>query len=375
MLLRDPDDGDDATQATFISAYTSLLGGNEVREPAAWLATIARHECAARAQARMREPLPLIDADLGVVPGPEVEFERRAAVGDLQAAIAGLPEKQQEVVVLRDLFGLQYKEVSVALGMSVASVESLLFRARRTLRVNLKPVATGALVVPLAVRDGIAQAVPLFGATGGTTTGGVIGFGLLAKLSGGPTALKLAAGVAAVAAAGSTAVVGVEHADRGVAPQRSALSQSAVAIPVSPLVDHRSGAGGEPIAELRSDSNRWEVSQVPISSEGEHASGTASREGETKDEHGDPRGGEDASTGARRSGSKGGEDFKPATSIGSAENALSVASDDGESSGASGADRGDHATAGSGGRSAPESGSGSDRSDSGSAEDSGEPSA
>ena len=155
-LLRDPDDADDATQVTFISAYKSLLGGNQVREPAAWLATIARNECTARARARMREPLPLVDADLGHTQGPESELDRRAVVEELQQAISELPEKQREAVVLRDLYGLQYTEVSAALGMSVASVESLLFRARRSLRVSLKPLASGVLAVPVAVREGIA---------------------------------------------------------------------------------------------------------------------------------------------------------------------------------------------------------------------------
>ena len=86
-LLRNPDDADDATQATFVSAYRSLLGGGEVREPAAWLATIARNECGARARARMREPLPLFEADLGYADGPETELERRAVVEELQQAI------------------------------------------------------------------------------------------------------------------------------------------------------------------------------------------------------------------------------------------------------------------------------------------------
>jgi len=214
-LLRDPDDADDATQATFISAYRSLLGGSDVREPAAWLATIARNECASRAQARMREPLPLLDADLGHTQGPEVELERKAVVAELQRAIAGLPEKQREVVVLRDLYGLHYTEVGAALGMSVASVESLLFRARRSLRISLKPLAGGALTVPLAVREGIAQALPAFtpaGAAGGGAASGAVGLGLFAKLAGGPVAVKAAAGVAAAIAAGSIAVTGVERA-------------------------------------------------------------------------------------------------------------------------------------------------------------------
>jgi len=216
-LLRDPDDADDATQSTFISAYTALLGGTNVREAAAWLATIARNECTARAHARMREPLPLLDADLGHTQGPEAELERKAVVEELQRAISGLPEKQREAVVLRDLYGLHYAEVSAALGMSVASVESLLFRARRTLRVNLKSLASGALIVPVAVREGIAQALPGFttaGAAGGGAASGAVGLGLLAKFTGVPVAVKIAAGVIAVTATGSVAVVGAEHAGK-----------------------------------------------------------------------------------------------------------------------------------------------------------------
>jgi RNA polymerase sigma factor (sigma-70 family) len=215
-LLRDPDDADDATQVTFISAYKSLLGGNQVREPAAWLATIARNECTARARARMREPLPLVDADLGHTQGPESELDRRAVVEELQQAISELPEKQREAVVLRDLYGLQYTEVSAALGMSVASVESLLFRARRSLRVSLKPLASGVLAVPVAVREGIAQALPGFttgGAAEGGAASGVVGLGLLAKFTGVPAAVKIAAGVVAITATGSVAVVGAEHAE------------------------------------------------------------------------------------------------------------------------------------------------------------------
>jgi hypothetical protein len=91
----------------------------------------------------MREPLPLLESDLGHADGPETELERQALIAELQQAIATLPEKQREAVVLRDLYGLHYTEVGAALGISVASVESLLFRARRSLRVSLKPLASG----------------------------------------------------------------------------------------------------------------------------------------------------------------------------------------------------------------------------------------
>ncbi len=239
-----PDDADDATQATFVSAYKSLLGGSDVREPAAWLATIARNECGARARARMREPLPLLDADLGHIRWARVGAGaegrgRRAAAGHRRAAQRNSAKRSCCAIST----GYSTPRSSAVLGMSVASVESLLFRARRTLRVSLRPLATGALAVPVAVREGIAQAVPLFGgtgATGGGAVGGAAGLGLLAKLSGGPMVVKVAAGLAAVAAAGSAAAVGVEHSGSSSKPHGAALSPRSVKLALS-------SAGGGPV--------------------------------------------------------------------------------------------------------------------------------
>jgi len=213
VLLRDAHEADDATQATFVAAYGSLLGGTVPLDGGAWLAAIARNECAARARARMRQPLPLVDLEIAVVEGPETELARRDAVEELRRAIADLPERQREAVVLRDLYGLHYAEVGAALGLSVPSVESLLFRARRQLRVRLKPLSGGALVVPLGVREGLAQAVPAFGTAGSSS--GALGMGVLAKLVSGPLAVKAIGGAAVVVTAATIAVAGVEHAGDG----------------------------------------------------------------------------------------------------------------------------------------------------------------
>ena len=95
-LLRDPDDADDATQATFLSAYRSLRGGTVPLEPAAWLATIARNECRARAPAaHLREPLPLLEADVALVSGARrrgrAQGERRAAGSPMCATTVSGP--------------------------------------------------------------------------------------------------------------------------------------------------------------------------------------------------------------------------------------------------------------------------------------------
>src|SRR3990172_9602580 len=80
VLLRDPHDAEDAAQQTFLSAHKSLLGGTHPRDPAAWLAAVARNEGRGRARERMREPLPFDDelepasdtTEQGAAPRPEV---------------------------------------------------------------------------------------------------------------------------------------------------------------------------------------------------------------------------------------------------------------------------------------------------------------
>src|SRR5437867_2639490 len=57
LLLRDRVEAEDAMQQTFLSAYRSILHGSVPREPAAWLATIARNESLSRIRGRMREPI------------------------------------------------------------------------------------------------------------------------------------------------------------------------------------------------------------------------------------------------------------------------------------------------------------------------------
>jgi RNA polymerase sigma factor (sigma-70 family) len=225
-LLRDPHDAEDATQQTFLSAYRALLGGTRVRDEGAWLATIARNECRARIAAGMRVPLPIPDGDLEAIPTTSDEAERSARVEELRSAIAELPERQREAVVLRHLYGLSYREVATALGLSRPATEALLFRARRSLRVRLRHAVTTAVAVPLAVQEGLAQAIPGFRAAGaGGVVAGAAGGGVLAKLASGPVAAKVAAATVAVTTVGTVGTIESERSGRDRA-ERGAMSIS-----------------------------------------------------------------------------------------------------------------------------------------------------
>jgi RNA polymerase sigma factor (sigma-70 family) len=207
VLLRGADEAEDAAQQVFLSAHRSILGGTEPKEPAAWLAAIARNECRARIRKRMVTPLELVVDERDAV-GADTErlAGERAEVDALCAALAELPRQQREAIVLREFYGLSYEEVRVALGVTDGAVESLLFRARKRLQAELQParVAMGALALPLALRDALAAAVPGFSASSG---------GGLAKLASVPLLAKLAAAAATVTAAGTIGYVELDARD------------------------------------------------------------------------------------------------------------------------------------------------------------------
>jgi RNA polymerase sigma-70 factor (ECF subfamily) len=138
-LLRDRTEAEDATQQTFLSAHRALLNDTDPREPAAWLATIARNECWTRIRARMREPLSVSELETtSTEPDPYAEAVRRADLAALWSAVEELPRPQRDALLLREFGGLSYDELAEAFAVSGSAVESLLFRARQRLRVLLR---------------------------------------------------------------------------------------------------------------------------------------------------------------------------------------------------------------------------------------------
>src|SRR4051812_46853686 len=203
-MLRDRVEAEDAAQQAFLSAYASLLGGAQPRDEVAWIATIARNECRARIRARMCEPLVELDED-GPVSGDDVQaiVIRRSEVEALRRGLVDLPAQQRQALVLREFAGLSYEELAESLSVSLASVESLLFRARRGLRSRLEPAfagVNGALSMPLLLRDWLLR---LASGRGGESAGAA------AKIAALPVAAKVAA---AAASAGLVAggAVGIE---------------------------------------------------------------------------------------------------------------------------------------------------------------------
>jgi RNA polymerase sigma factor (sigma-70 family) len=123
-------DAEDVTQTTFLNAYRSLEQGVRPRKPANWLLTIASNAIKQRFRAEQARPR-------------EVELDRDVAsngaegdvpsVGELLTALAKIPPQQRQAIVLREFEGRSYKEIAEIIGVTTGALETLLFRARRSL--------------------------------------------------------------------------------------------------------------------------------------------------------------------------------------------------------------------------------------------------
>jgi hypothetical protein len=104
----------------------------------------------------MREPLAIEQLEtVSTTNDPLAEAIRRADLAALWRAIEALPRQQRDALLLREFGGLTYGELSAALAVSGAAVESLLFRARHRLRGQLRTVyasVSGASWIDALVR-------------------------------------------------------------------------------------------------------------------------------------------------------------------------------------------------------------------------------
>jgi RNA polymerase sigma factor (sigma-70 family) len=136
-VLRNAQDAEDVTQTTFLNALRAMQNGERPESPKNWLIAIAHNVCRQRfrqAQRRPQESPFFEDAAEAAVP----ESEERYSAEDIQRALGQLAFNQRAALVMRELEGRSYAEIAEIMGLTVAAVETVLFRARRALREQLE---------------------------------------------------------------------------------------------------------------------------------------------------------------------------------------------------------------------------------------------
>jgi len=143
-LLKSETDAQDVVQEAYLRAlrFFRTFRGGDAR---AWLLTIVRNTAYSWIS-RNRGDAPPTEFDEDQHADPtlpvDVELIRKADSAALRIAMENLPTEFREVVVLRDLEGLSYKEIAEVADLPIGTVMSRLARARSRLKSALLKLAT-----------------------------------------------------------------------------------------------------------------------------------------------------------------------------------------------------------------------------------------
>jgi RNA polymerase sigma-70 factor, ECF subfamily len=146
-LIRNEQDAQDAVQEAYLRAFRFFPGflGGDAR---AWLMKIVRNTC----YTWLHVNRPLQDAkefDENLfspdsrVPNPEEAVRQNDSGALVRRALEKLPPNFREVLILRELEGMSYREIADITGMPAGTVMSSLSRARCRLRQVLTSLITG----------------------------------------------------------------------------------------------------------------------------------------------------------------------------------------------------------------------------------------
>ena len=146
-LTRNDEDAQDVVQEAYMRAFRFFGGfrGGNVRP---WLLKIVRNTCYTWLQLN-RPPQPTAEFDEELFsPNPGERNAEEALLRNdssklLRQALATLPSDSREVLILREIQGMSYKEISEVTGMPLGTVMSRLSRARSRLRQSLANLLNG----------------------------------------------------------------------------------------------------------------------------------------------------------------------------------------------------------------------------------------
>ena len=140
-LMRNEDEAADAVQDACLRALR-FIGGFRGGDGRVWLLAIVRNACYSRLKRGARRAMETefddeIHSPETEAANPEDLLERSRDSETLGRALEELPEEFREVVVMRELEGMAYKEIAEVAGVPIGTVMSRLARARKRLQQTL----------------------------------------------------------------------------------------------------------------------------------------------------------------------------------------------------------------------------------------------
>lgn len=133
-------DGEDVAQDAMLRLWRAAQEWRTdgTAKPSTWLHKVVANLCVDRLR-RSGRSVELGDDDFADdSPGAEARLQEQGRMAALDAALATLPERQRQAVVLRHIEGLSNPEIAEALDIGVEAVESLTARGKRALKAALE---------------------------------------------------------------------------------------------------------------------------------------------------------------------------------------------------------------------------------------------
>lgn len=141
-----PSDAEDVAQQVFLNIWKSAPRWRPEAKVTTWMLTIAKrlvfNESRRRGRAHLipQSEKEEVETDYpDGTPGPDSQVLEKELHRAIEMAMTMLPEKERLALVLRQYQGMPYEEIAVVLGVSLAAVKSLLFRARNSMKRILAP--------------------------------------------------------------------------------------------------------------------------------------------------------------------------------------------------------------------------------------------
>lgn len=289
---------EDAVQQTFLKAYQAIVSGDAELNLRPWLYRIA-HNASLNLLRQNGWSHEQLDENMDGVQRPDQALDLRERLRATVAAVKALPERQRNAVLLREIDGLSYEEIAVALGVGDGAVRQLLHRARATLRAGL------TALTPAGLAERVAGAL----AGGGTDPGARVAE-MAAGFGAGAGALKMGAAVLAtgVIATGAATVPLRHHSHHSAASKTAVRARPQPHKPAAPEATRMDDHAG---LVSRHGSSGHKGVRHEGGSESHHGSGSSGDDGsllvkEPSEHHSSSGGG--GSSGKDGSGGSGSDD-------------------------------------------------------------------
>ena len=139
-MLGDRSEAEDVTQEAMVRLWRIAPQWEAGRaQVSTWLYRVVGNLCTDRLRKRRGVGLDEIAEPVDETPGAADQMESKARHSALEDALAELPDRQRQAVVLRHLEGLANPEIAVIMDISTEAVESLTARGKRALKAALSP--------------------------------------------------------------------------------------------------------------------------------------------------------------------------------------------------------------------------------------------